>query len=343
MQKLKTIYAKIFKVSKNEINLPKYVVGIGVALIIFHVFSYMIPFTNNAFVATNVIPIAADVSGFISEIYVKNGQEVKKDEPLFKVYQPPYELAYKSAKANYEQAIEQVGVIKRETKKTTDLLNAAIFDLEKAKLKFKLKNNPSVREAVPELEIRILNYELQATQKQKDALYKQIKIEDQRIVEQQKKIESLKAIMDNALINLNLTIVRAPSDGIVDNMYISQGTPIKIHVPVFSFIDTSNWWIQANFNETDIRRIRPGDEAIIILRMYYFNKIFKGRVVNTIWAADRQNTVMRTQQQKVSNENEWLLIPQRLPLQIRISNPDPKYPLQPGASAYVYLKAHTHS
>ncbi|MDF1757188.1 MAG: biotin/lipoyl-binding protein [Legionellaceae bacterium] len=89
MQKLKAIYARIFKVSKNEINLPIYVVFAGVALIVFHVFSYMIPFTNNAFVATNVIPIAADVSGFISEIYVKNGQKVEKDTPLFKVYQPP--------------------------------------------------------------------------------------------------------------------------------------------------------------------------------------------------------------------------------------------------------------
>jgi multidrug resistance efflux pump len=162
------------------------------------------------------------------------------------------------------------------------------------------------------------------------------------VLEQQKKVSALKAEMDNAAVNLNLTIVRAPTDGTVDNMYISKGTPVKIHKPLFSFIDTSNWWVQANFNETDLRRIRPDDEAIILLRMYYFTKIFHGRVVNTIWAADRQNTVIRTQQQKVANENEWLLIPQRLPLQIQILDPDPNHPLQPGASAYVYIKAHSH-
>ena len=117
---------------------------------------------------------------------------------------------------------------------------------------------------------------------------------------------------------------------------------MRIRRPLFSFIDTKNWWIQANFNETDLRRIRPGDEAIIMLRMYYFNKIFHGRVVNNIWVSDRQTTISRSQEQKVTNENEWLLIPQRLPLQIKILDPDPKYPLQPGASAYVYLKAQTH-
>ncbi len=171
---------------------------------------------------------------------------------------------------------------------------------------------------------------------------KQINIEDQQIIAQKKQVHALKSAMDNALVNLKLTTVRAPTDGIVDNLYISVGTPIKIRTPIFSFIDTTHWWIQANMNETDLRRIRPGDEAYIILRMYYFNKIFHGRVVNNIWASDRQQTIQRTQQQKVTNENEWLLIPQRLPLQIEIIDPDPNFPLQPGASAYVYLKAHTH-
>jgi membrane fusion protein, multidrug efflux system len=268
---------KLFKVSKNEINLPKVVVGVGILLILIHVFSYLVPFTNNAFVATNVVPIAADVSGYITQIYVKNGQAVKAGNPLFKVYQKPYKLAYEYAKANYEQAVQQ---------------NAIAVQKNLAK---------------------------------------------------PKNVKALKAKMDAALINYKLTIVRAPSDGVVDNMYISKGTTIKKHVPIFSFIDTANWWVQANFNETDLRHIRPGDEVNIILRMYYFKKVFKGRIVNTIWAADRQHTVERTQLQKITNDNEWLLIPQRLPLQIKILNPDPNYPLQPGASAYVYIKAKTHS
>lgn len=334
---------KIFKVSKDEINLPLIVVITALVIIIFHIFSYWIPFTNNAFIATNTMPVAADVSGFISDIYVKNGQKVKKGDILFTVFPKPYQLEYKYSKAKYQQAIEEVEVIKRRTQKTTDLYNAAVYDFEKAKLKYSVKNNQNVRQAVPKLEIKILKYELDAAAKSRDALAKQIKIEDQEIVRQKKKIKALKAAMHKAKVNLNLTNVKATTDGIVDNMYISKGTPIKIHQPVFSFIDTTRWWVQANFNETDLRRIRPGDEAIIILRMYYFNKIFRGKVVNTVWASDRQDTINRTQQQRVRNENQWLLIPQRLPLQIQITNPDSDYPLQPGSSAYVYIKAKTHN
>ncbi len=333
---------KIFKVSKNEINLPIIVIVAGFLIATYHLFSYLIPFTNNAFVVTNITPIAADVSGYITHIYVKNGQVVKKGEPLIEVYPEPYRLAYEFAKSKYEQAIEGLHVIERETCKTADLLKAATFDYEKAKLEYQLKNAANVRQAVPALQVKILHYKVQSSEKKKDALQKQIAIEDQRIVAQHKLVKALKAVMGNALVNLNLTVVRAPTDGIVDNLYISLGTPVKIRTPLFSFVDNTHWWIQANFNETDLRRIRPGDKAYIVLRMYYFNKIFHGHITNTIWPADRQETVQRTQQQKITSQNEWIFVPQRLPIEIEIEDPDPNYPLQPGASAYVYLKAHSH-
>jgi multidrug resistance efflux pump len=329
---------QVLKVLKNEINLPIIVIIIGVLIATYHIFSYMIPFTDNAFVATNITPVAADVSGYITDVYVKNGQPVKKDDPLFKVYQEPYRLAYEQAKAKYEEAIERVNVIKRETNKTRSLLANANYQLDKANYEYKLKKSSDVAKAVSGLEVKKLYFEAQAASNQRDSYQRQIEVEDQEIKQQEHLITSLKAEMDNALVNLNLTIVRAPSDGMIDNMYISSGTPIKIHEPLFSFIDTSNWWIQANFNETDLRRVRAGDEVIIMLRMYYFDKIFHGVVVNKIWAADRQNISAHSQQQKVTNENQWLMLPQRFPLQIKILDPDPKYPLNPGASAYVYIK-----
>jgi multidrug resistance efflux pump len=327
----------------HKINLPMVVIAIAVIIGLLNLFSFLIPVTNNAFVVTNITPIAADVSGFITKIYVKNGQSVKKGDPLIKVYQKPYCLAYERAKAEYETGIEHIVMIQKQTQKTRDLLNASTYDYEKARLEYNVKHNVLVRSGVPALEIKTLHYHMQSIEKKKNALQKQIAIEDQQIVEQRRHVEALKAVMENARVNMNLTIVRAPSEGVIDNLYIAPGTPVKIHEPLFSFIDTKNWWIQANFNETDLRRIRPGDEAYIILRMYYFRKLFHGRIVNTIWAANRQNTAHRSQLQQVKSENQWLMIPQRLPLQIKILDPDPNYPLQPGASAYVYLKPHTHN
>ena len=118
-------------------------------------------------------------------------------------------------------------------------------------------------------------------------------------IQQQKKATALKTEMENAKVNLELTTVRAGSDGIIDNMYISMGTPVTRNKPLFSFVNTNEWYIQANFNETDLRNVRVGDKAYIMLRTYYFDRIFHGRVVNTMWAADRKITDPRTQQQKI--------------------------------------------
>lgn len=329
--------AKLGNLIRKQLNLPIIIVGFAGVIGIYHIFSYLIPFTDNAFVVTNVTPVAADVSGFITDIYVKNGQAIKKDQPIFKVYQEPYRLALSQASADYQQGLKKVIVLQRQIDKANSLVKSTQAELAKAKYELDLKKDQVVAEAVPVLEIKKLGYDVDALTNKLAALQHEVAILKAQVDEQHQIVASLKAKMDNAQVNLDLTVVRAPSNGVVDNMYISTNTPIKIHEPVFSFIDTTNYYIQANLNETDLRNVRVGDKVTIMLRMYYFDKIFHGVIVNTLWAADRQTTSAKTQLQKVQNENEWLLLPQRFPVQIKVLDVDPNYPLNPGASAYVYI------
>ena len=90
-------------------------------------------------------------------------------------------------------------------------------------------------------------------------------------------------------------------------------------------------------NETDLRKVRPGDKAKVWLRMYGFDKVFHGVIVNNLWVTDRQSTTNRSQQQTIAADNQWLNLPQRVPLLIQITDLDPKYPLNPGVSAYVFI------
>ncbi len=329
--------AKLGNLIRKQLNLPLIIVGFAGVIGIYHIFSYLIPFTDNAFVVTNVTPVAADVSGFITDIYVKNGQPIKKDQPIFKVYQEPYRLALSQASADYQQGLKKVIVLQRQIDKANSLVKSTQAELAKAQYELDLKKDQAVAEAVPVLEIKKLGYDVEVLTNKLAAWQHEVAILLAQVDEQQQIVASLKAKMDNAQVNLDLTVVRAPSDGVVDNMYISTNTPIKIHEPVFSFIDTTNYYIQANLNETDLRNVRVGDKVTIMLRMYYFDKIFHGVIVNTLWAADRQTTSAKTQLQKVQNENEWLLLPQRFPVQIKVLDVDPNYPLNPGASAYVYI------
>ena len=331
-----------FRKFRRRLNLPIIVLILALLIGIYHLFSYLIPFTDNAFVVTNVTPVAADVSGFITNIYVKNGQPVKKNQPIFTVYQLPYQLAFERAKADYFEGQKKVIVYQKEIARTSALIQSTEAELDKVNYELKLKKDKSVAEAISTLDIKKLSYDAATLSNKLLSLHQEVEVLEAKIEQQRHTIESLKARMDNAKVNLDLTVVRAPSDGVIDNMYLAPNTPIKIREPIFSFIDTSNYYIQANFNETDLRNVRVGDRAYIILRMYYFNKIFHGVVVNTLWPVERQKTAPRTKIQLVNNENEWLLLPQRFPIQIKILDPDPKFPLNPGASAYVYISTKRH-
>ena len=334
---IKRGYTSTKKFIKNHLNLPIIIVLCVLILGAFHIFSYVFPFTDNAFVVTNITPIAADVSGFITDIYVKNGQIVRKNQPIFTVYQVPYHLAHQEASANYQEGKKKIIVYEHQIAKTRALMLSTASELEKAQYELKLKKNKQVLEAVSTLEVKKLSYDVDILKNRLASFENEINVLKAQIAQQEHSVASLRAKMNTAKVNLDLTVVRAPGNGVIDNMYLSANTPIKIHQPVFSFIDTSNFYVQANFNETDLRNVRAGDKAYIILRMYYFSKIFHGVVVNTMWAAERQVTAAKSQIQQVSNENEWLLLPQRFPVQIRITDADPDYPLNPGSSAYVYI------
>lgn len=301
-------------------------------------FSYLIPFTDNAFVVANNQTVAADVSGYISKIYVKNGQKVKKGQPLFLVYDEPYKQALAKSTAAYQQAKSNLDEQVQQIAKDTASLKSSQISLEKAKTEYTIKSNPLANNSVSELEIKNAKYSMQSLEQQVNSDLTQLKIDQSRLSQKQQALEQAKASMNVDKINLDETLVRAGSDGVVDNMFISVGTPVTQRQPLFSFINTSQWFIQANMNETDLRKVRPGDKARIWIRMYGLDRVFHGVIVNNLWVADRQNTTARSQQQVISVNNEWLNLPQRVPLLIEVTDPDPQFPLNPGVSAYVYIQ-----
>ncbi len=149
--------------------------------------------------------------------------------------------------------------------------------------------------------------------------------------------------MKNAKVDLDETTVYAEQNGAIQDMFVALGTPIKTRTPIFAIAETDNLFIQANFNETDLRGVRPGNKVSIIPRMYFGSKIYHGVILSRNWAASRVESHQTSRIQIIRNsESNWFLLPQRMPVQIQITDYDPQnYPLSIGASAYVYI--HTHS
>lgn len=332
--KLKKGYTRF----KRSITLVNVIIFIGILTTIIYIFSYLFPFTDNAFVVNNVRPVAALTSGYITDLYVQNGDLVKKGQKLFTVFQKPYIYAVEQLTADLASGEAQLAVLK-----TTYERDLKLSENEQRNYIKRYQDDQKYRKGyrIKSISLMTLQNSQQETQAAKDkwqAALKQLEIDKNQIKAQESEIKSIHARLKNAQVNLELTNVYAQGNGIIQNLFFTIGTPVNINQPLFSLVDTDEIFIQANFNETDLRDVHKGSKVLIFPRMYLSRKIFHGVVESDYWSANRQLVDNRTQLQNVVNENQWILLPQRLPVIIRITDPDPHYPLRVGTSAYVYVK-----
>jgi len=323
---------------KRHLIFANVVIGLGSLTALIYIFSYLFPVTDNAFVVNNVRPVAAQVRGYVTNIYIKNGDYVHKGQKLFTVFDKPYQYAYEQLVADLESTKAKLQVAKKtlERDQQVSVNQEATYvklaqDDEKYQQAYKIN-------AISKMTLQNSEQATKAAKATWLAAQKQIELDKESIVAVEKEIISLTAKVKNAKVDLDETTVYAEDDGIIQNFFVSLGTPVNINQPLFSFVETRETYFQANFNETDLRNVQTGDDVLIFPRIYLGQKVFHGKITSDYWAANRQTTDNRSQMQNVSNENQWVLLPQRMPVQIKIMDPDPKYPLRVGTSAYVYIK-----
>ena len=136
-------------------------------------FSYYVPFTNNGFVVANVRPVAANVNGYITDIYVKNEARVNKGQPLFTVFRKPYLYAYMKAKSDVKEAKAYLRVLITQLEKTKVDVDLQIKNLTNSIEN--LANTVSQQQANKSLQLTQLEGQSNKTNTQIDILESQLK------------------------------------------------------------------------------------------------------------------------------------------------------------------------
>jgi membrane fusion protein, multidrug efflux system len=110
-------------------------------------------------------------------------------------------------------------------------------------------------------------------------------------------VTTLQAQREGAIASINLDELHlsyckiiAPFSGRVINLNISAGAHVSAGVPVFSLLDTSKWYVIANFREAEIQHMAPGSEAIVYLSSAP-NRRFRGKVQGIGWAVKPEGEV----------------------------------------------------
>jgi multidrug efflux system membrane fusion protein len=150
--------------------------------------------------------------------------------------------------------------------------------------------------------------------------------------------EGVVATINLEALHLSYCKVIAPFSGRVINLNISAGAHVTTGVPVFSLLDTSKWYVIANFREAEIRHMAPGSEAIVYLTSAP-NQRFRGRVQGIGWAVkpEGETDLPFGAVPIVKRELNWVRVAQRFPVRIEVEDPDQDL-FRMGASAVAIIK-----
>lgn len=298
----------------------------------------LLNFTDNGFVVQISTPLAPRVPGVVQEVLVKNGQVVKEGDVLVKLDPTEYEHTFTAAQAAYEKSLIGFNTLEKKVDLTEHNLNAEVANLDILKTQYGARNSKDVRAGVPQIEMSDLRNKIKAQTNRVESIKDQLAIDKLQLQMEKETITSLKASMETAAYNLEHATVKAPTDGHAENVFLGIGTHVTPSGAMFTLVNDGEVYVQANFEETDLAGVKAGDKATVYPRTYMGKKTYEGVVVASPFGVSRQISQPFSGAPIVLTENKWLLLPQRLPVIIKITDIDKEYPLINGMSTYVRLQ-----
>ena len=303
---------------------------------VYWLYWHLKPFTANAFVFANTRPVSPWTAGYITDVFVVNNQFVKKGTPLFSVFSAPYALKVRELTHETEMLSAQLKSCEAKWKQSLEEIKSFAADIENYSYLYSRAQEMFKAAAISEDYVVDQRRNLKVSLANKAAAEHKAEALKHECSALQAQIKKVRASLELEEIWNAQTTVTALSDGFVANMTLSPGGYYKPGDVLFAFIDSSNWFVQANFKESELSEITPGTPARIWIRQYP-GREYRGVVCENGWGAERRSTAHSTGVAEVKSENEWFLLPQRYPVQIRILEPDSELRLHFGASAYVEL------
>jgi membrane fusion protein, multidrug efflux system len=297
--------------------------------------------TDDAYVGAQKVLITPDVSGKIVSVAVKEGQTVTTGDTLFQIDPVPFQLAVAQARAKLDDAktshdnfVDNVKLYNQ----TIELVQAGIalkqrdVDRKTALAKSNYGSQLDLDNAATALVTA--QAQLQLVKQQRSAALNQLLGNPDLPLDQFPAYVQAKAALDDAQRNLDLTTVRAPMDGVATQVdQIQLGRFTAAGTPVFSIIDISNPWVDANPKESDFTYVAVGQPVTIDVDAFP-DHVFKGTVGSLSPGTGAQFAILPPQ----NATGNFVKVVQRVPVRIYFDRND-KYvqKLKAGMSAYTSI------
>jgi len=293
--------------------------------------------TDDAYIQSARTVISADVNGRVLTVEVQDNQRVTKGQVLYRLDPHSYEVAVADATAQLGMARLQVQALKAtyqqkvaESQGAQETLDYAQreYDRQKKLIGSGVSSQAQFDQASNALEVA--RRKVESTQHDIGNVLAQLGGNPDIPINDHPMVQRAQAVVDAKQIDLNDTVIRAPDNGIVTKVeQLQVGNYMTAATPVFSLM-SDRVWVEANFKETELTHMRPGQDATVAVDTYP-DADCRGKVVSLSPGTGLTFSLLPPE----NATGNWVKVVQRLPVRLSVDCSKGEVPLHAGLSVTV--------
>ncbi|UAY55194.1 HlyD family secretion protein [Arachidicoccus terrestris] len=298
--------------------------------------------TDDAQISSDISPVIPHVSGYIKNVLVKDHQYVHKGDTLVILDDRDFQIALENANAGLataqsgvDVASAGIGVAQSNIVSSRTSIETVDAQIEAAKVKLWRANSDFERysnlikdhtitqqqfeeakatKELAEKQLDILQAQKNAAAKNVAAVASQKSVSSSQVTSAQAKIKQAQASIDAAKLNLSYTVITASVDGQVGTVNLQPGQFVAAGQALFEIVPNLKRWVVANFKETQMTRIRKGQDVEIHVDAYPDMNI-KGKVSSISPATGAKMALLPPD----NASGNFIKVVQRIPVRIDLT------------------------
>jgi membrane fusion protein (multidrug efflux system) len=336
------------------------VLAIAIAIWQF-VFAWRSVSTENAYVGADVAMVTPLVSGQVTQVAVADTEQVRAGDVLVRIDDADARMALARAEAELAQAERRFRQTSATGQSLTAQATARQSDIAGAQARLQVAQANAARATVDYDRRRKLastgavsGDELTAATNAYESARANLQLARAEVVQAQStrqaalreaaanqaltagtdeahspEVLAARAARDQAKLDLDRTVIRAPITGVVTRRQVQVGQRIAAGASLMTIVPVDRLYVDANFKEGQLKRVRPGQEVEMTSDLYGGDVVFHGRVIGLSGGTGAAFALIPAQ----NATGNWIKVVQRLPVRIAI---DPRelaaHPLRVGLS-----------
>jgi membrane fusion protein (multidrug efflux system) len=300
--------------------------------------------TDNAYIQRDRIDVAAQLAGDVRDVYVRENEQVKAGQPILALDDAIAHIAVRAAESRLATARAEILGAQASYREKSGEMAVARRAAEYAERDTQRQDELAARKLVPAATVDnshrtadIAKGSIAVLELQRAQLAARLGGRPDAPVDTYPSVQVALAELERSHIDLARTRLYAPADGIASHVP-KIGARLDVGRPAVAIVASGRLWIDANFKETDLEWVHPGNPVHIVIDTYP-SHTWTGRVESIAGATGSEFALLPAQ----NASGNWVKVVQRIPVRIAVEQKPDDPPLRDGMSADVQIDTGPHT